>query len=145
MLRLSLICTGVLSASASLTTKANPIRRVVNLLEEMASEIQAEITKEKKAYEKFECYCKKNDGELGKQAAEAAALIKKTRAEVEANTGLKKQLKEEIQKAQLERKQAQKDLEGATKKRTEVGFIFSTIRRTVCEKKDGGRIFSRCV
>lgn len=81
----------------------------------------SQIAKEKTAFAKFQCYCKKNDGELGKQAAEAAAVIKRTRAEVESLTGQKKQLKEELKKHKAERAQAQKDLAAATKRRAEVG------------------------
>lgn len=97
----------------------NPIRRVVTLLQEMAKEIEDEVAKEREAYKKFQCYCKKNDGQLDAKQAEAAALIKRTKAEVEAATGQKKQLSAELKKHKDERTQAQKDLKVATKKRAE--------------------------
>lgn len=99
--------------------KPNPIRRVVTLLQEMSAEISAEMEKEKKMYEKFQCYCKKNSGSLDSKTKEAAALIKKTKAEVEGLTGQKKQLTEEIKSHKAERAQAEKDLKAATKKRSE--------------------------
>lgn len=116
---LRLVTVAALFGAADAVTKPNPIRRVVTLLEEMAEEIEAEVAKEKTAYAKFQCYCKKNDGELGKKAAEQAALIKRTKAEVESLTGQKKQLAAELKKHKAERAQAQKDLSSATKKRTE--------------------------
>lgn len=106
-------------ALAEAAAKPNPIRRVVTLLQEMAAEIEAEVEKEKKQYEKFQCYCKKNDGALDAKAKEAAALIKKTKAEVESLTGQKKALAEDLKKHKKDREEAKKNLELATKKRTE--------------------------
>lgn len=99
--------------------KPNPIRRVVTLLQDMQKEISEEMAKEKDMYKKFQCYCKKNNGSLDSKTKEAAALIKKTKAEVESLTGQKKQLKEELKKHKSDRKQAQADLSAATKKRVE--------------------------
>merc|ERR1719428_2047650 len=99
--------------------KPNPIRRIVTLLQEMQEEIEGEIEKEKKQWEKFQCFCKKNDGALDKKAKEAAALIKKTKAEVESLSAQKKQLAEEIKKHKKDRADAEKSLETETKKRAE--------------------------
>jgi chromosome segregation ATPase len=115
---MKLLSAGLVLASLA-EAKANPIRRVVTLLQEMGEEIEAEIEKEKKMYTKFECYCKKNDGALDAKAKEAAALIKKTRAEVEGHTAQKKALAEELKKHQKDREDATKRLEAATAQRTE--------------------------
>lgn len=110
----------VLVASAvAAEAKPNPIRRVVTLLQEMQEEIEAEVEKEKKQWEKFQCFCKKNDGALDKKAKEAAAIIKKTKAEVESLSAQKKQLAEELKKHKKDRADAEKNLEQATKKRAE--------------------------
>lgn len=110
---------GGLFAAGLAEAKPNPIRRVVTLLQEMGEEIEAEITKEQKMFDKFQCYCKKNDGALDKKAKEAAALIKKTKAEVEGHTAHKKQLTEELKKHKKDREDAEKRLEAATAQRTE--------------------------
>lgn len=91
----------------------------MTLLQEMQAEISAEVAKEKNMHEKFQCYCKKNDGDLGTKAAEAAEVIKATQAQVEANTAQKKQLAEQIKKHKEDRKNAEKQLADATKKREE--------------------------
>ena len=54
---------------------ANPIRRVVTLLQEMSKEISTELETEKKQFEKFQCYCKKNKGDFQKANEEDAAKI----------------------------------------------------------------------
>lgn len=105
--------------AGAVDAKPNPIRRVVTLLQEMQKEITTEVEKEKEMYEKFQCYCKQNSGSLDAKTKEAAALIKKTKAEVESLTGQKKQLREELKKHKKERKQAEADLKAATKKRAE--------------------------
>lgn len=112
---LFVLASGAVLASA----KPNPIRKVVTLLQEMAAEITAEVEKEKKMYEKFQCYCKKNDGDLDKKAKEAAEVIKATRATVESLTAQKKALAEEIKKHKQDRADAEKNLSDATKKRQE--------------------------
>lgn len=99
--------------------KVNPIRRVITLLQEMSAEISAEVEKEKKMYEKFDCYCKKNNGDLTQKAQLAAETIKAEEAAVEGNQALKKQLGEEIKTHKKDRAKAEKDLEEATTKRNE--------------------------
>jgi chromosome segregation ATPase len=111
--------------------KPNPIRRVVGLLQEMQKEIEAEVAKEKKQWEKFQCFCKKNDGALDTKAKEAAAVIKKTQAEVESLTGQKKQLAEELKKHKKDRKDAEKNLADATKKRAEEKAKFDEATKDV--------------
>eukprot|EP00913_Durusdinium_trenchii_P005436 g5067.t1 len=43
---------------------ANPVRKVVNLLQNMKTKVEKEGETEKELYEKFQCYCKKNIGEM---------------------------------------------------------------------------------
>lgn len=108
-----------LAGAVAAEAKPNPIRRVVTLLQEMQKEIEDEIEKEKKQWVKFQCFCKKNDGALDMKAKEAAAIIKKTKAEVESLSAQKKQLAEEIKKHKKDRADAEKNLDQASKKRAE--------------------------
>jgi len=56
---------------ASETALANPIRRVVTLLQKMQAQVTAEGKKEEELFEKFMCYCKTGAGDL-KASIEAA-------------------------------------------------------------------------
>lgn len=60
-----------------------------------------------------------NDGALDAKAKEAAALIKATKAQVEALTGQKKALKEELASLKKDRANARKELDSAVKQRAE--------------------------
>lgn len=89
---------------------ANPIRRIVTLLQDMEKEVQAEMATEKDMYAKFECYCKHNDGKLSSAAVEARAEMEKQAAIEEQKTGEKKQLSEELKQHKKDRDAAKKVL-----------------------------------
>jgi hypothetical protein len=61
------------SLMVAAATTANPIRKVVTLLQDMQKEIEAEGEKEEELFEKFMCFCKNNKDSFGKSASDAAA------------------------------------------------------------------------
>jgi len=69
-MQVAVLCLALLMSSASAVDKtqglaaANPIRRVVNLLQDMQKKVEAEGKKEKELFEKFMCYCKNGATEL---------------------------------------------------------------------------------
>jgi hypothetical protein len=76
MVRLALVVLLALvaqPAQASLQT-ANPIRKVVTMLQAMTKKVEAEGEKEKQLYDSFMCYCKSGGGAL--QASIDAAETK---------------------------------------------------------------------
>jgi len=97
---------------------ANPIRRVVTLLQDMSKEISAEMEQEKVMFKKYECYCKKNTESLTTKIDEGQAVIKKKKAEAEAMAGEKKRLEEELVQHKSDRKKNQDDLAATHAKRT---------------------------
>jgi len=54
-------------------TTANPIRKVVNMLEALKGKVEAEGEKEKELFDKYMCYCKNAGGTLAKSIADAEA------------------------------------------------------------------------
>lgn len=93
---------------------ANPIRRVVTLMQNLQKEIEEEGKKEEELFKKFMCYCKTNDGQLGADAANAQAEIEAKNAEAEKKAGEKKRLTEELAQHKKDRAEAQKALAQAT-------------------------------
>jgi len=55
--------------------RANPIRKVVTMLQDMEKSVKAEGEKEKKAYEEFSCYCKTGVGTLEASISSAEGKI----------------------------------------------------------------------
>jgi len=96
---------------------ANPIRRVVNMLQAMQKKVEEEGEKEKDLYEKFVCYCKTNTGELTASIAEAQTKIAQLETQVKEDTAAKAQLDEELRNHKSDREEAINSLAGATKMR----------------------------
>jgi len=63
------------SSSETLSSHANPIRRVVTLLQKMQAQVTAEGKKEEDLFEKFMCYCKNGAGDLEASISAAEAKI----------------------------------------------------------------------
>jgi hypothetical protein len=95
--------------------EANPIRRVVNMLQAMQQKCEEEGRKEEDLYEKFVCYCKTNTGELTKSIAEAQTKIAQLETQVAEDTAAKAQLDEELKNHKSDREEAINALAGAKK------------------------------
>jgi len=107
------LCTAVIG----MQLEASPIRRVVNMLEAMRNKCEEEGRKELDLYEKFQCYCKTNTGELTKSIAEAQTKIAQLETQVTEDTAAKAQLDEELKNHKQDREEAQNALAGARKLR----------------------------
>eukprot|EP00397_Hematodinium_sp_SG-2012_P020095 GEMP01020684.1.p1 GENE.GEMP01020684.1~~GEMP01020684.1.p1 ORF type:complete len:707 (-),score=235.24 GEMP01020684.1:381-2501(-) len=115
-----------LSAFAETETMgANPIRKVVNMLQAMEKKVHAEGDKEKELYEKFVCYCKSNTGELTKAIAEAQEKIAQLEAQVKQDSAAKAQNDEELKNHKLNREDAKNSLAAATKQRKKEAEIYA--------------------
>merc|ERR1719420_2132287 len=84
------------SVALTLQAEANPIRKVVTLLQDMQAEITAEGEKEKDLFDKFMCYCNGNTDGMSKSAEEAAQRITELKAKLEAETAEKTGLDQEL-------------------------------------------------
>jgi len=111
----------LLSVGASLALHeeygANPIRKVVNLLQAMSKKVTQEGEKEEELYEKFQCYCKKNTGALTEAIAAAQAKIAQLETQVKEDTGAKQQVDEELKQHKQDRTEAEDGLKGAQAQR----------------------------
>lgn len=64
-----------MNTTLSSTSQANPIRKVVTLLQHMQRKVVAEGEKDEELFEKFMCYCKTGRGDLEKSIADAEDKI----------------------------------------------------------------------
>merc|ERR1719267_507606 len=113
MLLVCLMGAAVLSASAE-TQSANPIRKVVTMLQNMEKKIQAEGEKEAALFEKYMCYCKNAGGDLGKSIADAETKIPQLGSDIEAAEATNAQLKEDLKQHQVDRSAAKEAVAEAT-------------------------------
>jgi len=111
---LVLACVGSTNAAEQQTMGANPIRKIVTLLQNMQKEIEAEGAKEKELFDKFMCFCSGNSGDLTKKAADAKASIEELGAKLKAEEAEKVQIAQELIDHKKDREAAKADIEEAT-------------------------------
>jgi hypothetical protein len=101
-------------AALSLRAEANPIRKVVTILQDMKKELETEGDVEKDMFDKFMCYCDGNTEGMSKAVEEAAQKITELKSKLEAEKAEKAQLDQELVQHKLDRESAKGDLEQAT-------------------------------
>merc|ERR1719171_200557 len=88
-----------LGAEGAVASGANPIRKVVTLLQNMQKEIEETGKKEKELYDKFMCYCSSNNGELAKSIEDGKASIEQLEGKLKAGQAEKSQNKKDREAA----------------------------------------------
>merc|ERR1719247_3087497 len=96
------------------TGRANPIRKVVTMLQNMQKKVQEEGEKEKALFDKYMCYCQNAGGDLSKSIADADTKIPQLQADIKADEAALAQLKEDLKQAQVERSAAKEAVAEAT-------------------------------
>jgi septal ring factor EnvC (AmiA/AmiB activator) len=120
LLLVALSCDGV-----RVQTSANPIRKVVNLLQNLQAKVTAEGEKETELFEKFECYCKNGVGTLEQSIADAETKITELEASIKSQTAEKKQLDEDLKQAKADRSAAKEAVAEATAIRKKEAAAFA--------------------
>merc|ERR1719183_1075499 len=125
---LALLLCGWSCQALTLRTEANPIRKVVTLLQDMQKEIEAEGKKEEEMFDKFMCYCDGNTDGMGKNVEEAAQKITELTSKLAAEKAEKSQLDQELIQHKKDREAAKGDLSTATsiRENEHAEFVEST-------------------
>merc|ERR1719355_104691 len=84
--------TAVVGSRQTIAARANPIRKVVTMLQAMQKKVTAEGVKEAELYEKFDCYCRNGAGELSKSISEAETKAPLLASDISSAEAKKKQL-----------------------------------------------------
>merc|ERR1719409_838931 len=74
--------------------QANPIRKVVTMLQKMQETVEAEGKKEEELFEKYMCYCKSGRAQLEKGLEDGATKVSELGSSIEEAEGQEAQLKE---------------------------------------------------
>merc|ERR1719387_2271653 len=114
MLIFALLVSAPLVAAEAGGAAANPIRKVVSLLQKMQKQVAAEGEKEAALYEKFECWCSSGGSTLSQSIADAGVKIPELQSSIEASESKKAQLEEDVKQHQADRAAAKASMEEAT-------------------------------
>eukprot|EP00747_Dinoflagellata_sp_TGD_P160200 gnl/TRDRNA2_/TRDRNA2_177952_c3_seq2.p1 gnl/TRDRNA2_/TRDRNA2_177952_c3~~gnl/TRDRNA2_/TRDRNA2_177952_c3_seq2.p1 ORF type:complete len:716 (+),score=284.20 gnl/TRDRNA2_/TRDRNA2_177952_c3_seq2:94-2241(+) len=106
-------------------TTANPIRKIVTLMQNMQKKVEDEGKKEEELFEKFMCFCKQ--GRAGLEASVEKAKtseIPDLEASVEEAVGKKKQMDEDLVQHKADKEAAKQSIADATAKREKEAAEF---------------------
>jgi len=118
---LLLLASGSMAAQQS----ANPIRKVVTMLQNMEKKVKAEGEKEQELFDKYMCYCKNSGGDLAKSISDAGPKIDELTADIEAGVSKQAQLKEDLKQHQADRSAAKAAMAEATALRKKEADAFA--------------------
>merc|ERR1719162_1050801 len=104
---------------------ANPIRKVVNMLQAMQTKITAEGEKEQELFDKFMCYCKNGDEALAGSISAAEAKVPQVSSDIAEAEAQVKQLKEDLKQHQTDRAAAKAAMADATAIRAKEAAAFA--------------------
>jgi len=105
---------------------ANPVRKVVTMLQMMIKKVTEEGEKEAELHKKFLCQCKKSGAELKASIAAAEAKIPQMKSEIEASGESVKKFKATLTEAKSDRVAAKATIKEATTIRTKEASAFAS-------------------
>lgn len=106
----------------------NPIRKVVNLLQNMQQKIQDEGAREAELFKKFDCYCKTGRGDLAGSIGAAEDKIPAVSSDIEGAEAKLDGAKSTLKKAQADRSAAKTAMAEATSLRGKEAKTFAEFK-----------------
>jgi septal ring factor EnvC (AmiA/AmiB activator) len=103
---------------------ANPIRKVVTMLQMLEKKVQEEGLKEEAMFKKFMCYCQNSGGDLQKSIDSSTAKVPELQSSIEESEAQEVQLKEDLTKHRADREAAKKVMAEATAIREKESAAF---------------------
>jgi len=110
--------------AAQMQSRQNPIRKVVNMLQQMSKKVTAEGEKAAELHEKFMCYCKTGVAALKKSIEDAGDKIPELEAAIKASVEEEAKMKQELSEAESDRSSAKRTISEATKMREKEKAAF---------------------
>jgi len=111
------LAVGLPAASAELSRvqhRANPIRKVVTMLQSMEKKVTAEGEAEEAAYKEFMCYCKTGVADLEKSISDGEAKIEALDSKIKEQAEKKAQTEADLQEHKESRAEAKDQMAKAT-------------------------------
>jgi len=104
---------------------ANPIRKVVSMLQDMQKTVEAEGEKEKKLFDQFMCYCNNGAGSLDAAIQSSSAAIESLTGRIESEKAQKSQSEQEVAQHKTDRTEAEKTIKESTAMREKEANEFA--------------------
>jgi len=117
-------CHGVVASDA----QANPIRKVVTLLQSMQKKVAAEGEREKDLYEKFMCYCRSGSSDTSAAISAAETKVPAVSSDIESAEQKLIQTKADLKQAQVDRTSAKGAMAEATSIREKEAATFADLK-----------------
>jgi len=115
MVLLAFSCFAIhIGAVARTDSTANPIRKIVTLMQDMQQEIQGELTKEKELFERFMCICTDYPAKLSESVDENTNKISELKSKIESEEAQQSRLEQDLKGHNEDKSSAEKDLSKAT-------------------------------
>eukprot|EP00933_Yihiella_yeosuensis_P079452 TRINITY_DN920_c1_g2_i4.p1 TRINITY_DN920_c1_g2~~TRINITY_DN920_c1_g2_i4.p1 ORF type:complete len:689 (-),score=235.99 TRINITY_DN920_c1_g2_i4:215-2281(-) len=117
---LAVLCASSASASDSIAVShvdadlaANPIRKVVTMIQKIAKKVDEEAEAEEELYKKFECYCTKTQDSLEEAITKATSTGPITPEDIAAKVAEAKAKQEEVEKLKNDKIEDESSLQAA--------------------------------
>merc|ERR1719375_501868 len=104
---------------------ANPIRKVVTMLQMMQKKIVEEGKKAEELYDKFMCYCETGAAALEKSIADAEEKIPQLEAAIKGHGAMVEQLKTDVEQHKADREEAKEAIAQAEAQRAKEADAFA--------------------
>merc|ERR1719443_375995 len=101
-------------SALSVSTEANPMRKIIGMLQSMQAELEKEGETEKEVFEKAFCACESGEKGLEKEIEDSTAEISTQESKIGSDSSEKDQLTAEIADHKSALAEAQSDLAKAT-------------------------------
>jgi len=129
VLLLLLLAPSVAAVSRSETRyAANPIRKVVTMLQDMQKKVTEEGKREEELYHKFMCYCKNSGGDLDASIVAAQEKLESAGSEVQAKIERKAQTEADLKTHEASRAEAEETMATATALREKEASEFAKMK-----------------
>jgi len=102
------------AVSLSEGSAANPVRKVVTMLQAMQKKVAEEAEKADALFEKYMCYCKTSGGDLAASIEAAETKTAELTSSIESDSSKKEQLESDLKSHQNDRDAAKKSMSEAT-------------------------------
>merc|ERR1719343_925077 len=137
-----------LQATTSIRASANPIRKVVNMLEAIQKKVAAEGEQEEEMHKKYLCYCKTSGADLETSIASASAKAPEVSSAITEGEAKKAQLDQDLTSHKADREAAKTSMAEATAlrekeasayaaKKAEYGSNIAAIEKAVAALEKG--------